>query len=59
MDNRDLEIIFLQKLTTGSGAQFLFIYTDLTKWNGSSQAHTFVPIYEPQKKLRASLVFQF
>ena len=40
------------------------VYTDLTKWNGSSQAHSFVPIYryiyiQTSKKLRPPPLVQY
>ena len=49
--DRALEI-FSQNWQERVVHSFLFIYTDFTKWNGSSQPHnltSLVPIYRPQK----------
>ena len=58
MENRDLEIFFQNWQETRTRS-FLFIYTDLTKWNGSSQAHSFVPIYRPQKRKKPESLVNF
>ena len=55
---------FFPKLTTASGSQPLqYIYTDLTKWNGSSQAHKSTSLFlytdlEKEKSLLVARGFQ-
>jgi hypothetical protein len=48
-----------QHTQQSSGAQLFIPDTDFKKWNGRSQAHSFVPIYRPQKSCAPERLVDF
>jgi hypothetical protein len=51
-------LLLLQKTERSIGSSASAVYTDLTKWNGSSQARIFVLIYRPRKRKKPLVNFE-